>query len=55
MGGAGWALGLLGRFGGAGWALGLLRRFGGVGLGVGVVVGLLVNIPCLTVVDTKHG
>ena len=27
----------------------------GVVLGVGVVAGLLANIPCLTVVDTKHG
>ena len=27
----------------------------GVGRGVGVVTGRLFNIPCLTVVDTKHG
>ena len=34
-----------------------LVGFGGQGvvLGVGVVAGLLANIPCLTVVDTKHG
>ena len=43
--------------GGAGRALGLLGWFGGwrVGLGFGVVAGLLVDIYCLTVVDTKHG
>ena len=27
----------------------------GCGAGVGVVAGPLVDIPCLTVVDTKHG